>query len=283
MPTSNGVTVPFDPAHSAPLDDSTTLLGQPAALRERFERDGCLLLRRVLPPAAVLEARAAYFSAFDPSYFRRGTLPVEGMFSGRRPGGLGAHGTSGHPAHAFVRSPEWRRLIGRPELSAVAHDVLGRPASCLPRQIVRHFDRATRRASRAHVDRTYLDARADEVVTLWIPLGDCPVASGPLVYLEGSHRLDATELSGLRTRTDRPGDPRPLSHDLGWVAERTGRRWRWADFAAGDLALHGPGVVHASLDVESDAMRLSADVRFVVDGARPDPRWQVPWSGDDGN
>jgi hypothetical protein len=109
------------------------------------------------------------------------------------------------------------------------------------------------------------------------------VETGPLVYLEGSHRMAADELDALRQITDRPGDARPLSHDLGWVSRQAGRRWRYADFAAGDVAVHCPHIVHASLDVHSDAMRLSADIRFIRHGGTPDPRWLAPWAGDDGN
>jgi ectoine hydroxylase-related dioxygenase (phytanoyl-CoA dioxygenase family) len=281
--TSNGVAVPFDPEHAAPLTDSTPLRSDPVALRERLAAEGYLFLRSVLDRSRVLDARQAYFSRFDPTYLAGGTGPRDGIFSGRRPEGLVAHGTAGHPAHAFVRSDDWRRLVDDPVLADLAAAVLGGPADLLPRQIVRQFDRASRRASRAHVDHTYLDAGSGEVITMWVPLGDCPIETGPLVYLEDSHRLDDTELDALREVRDRPEDRRPLSHDLGWVAARAQRRWRWADFRAGDVAVHSPHIVHASLDVQSDAMRLSADIRFLRRGDRPDPRWLIPWAGDDGN
>lgn len=281
--TSNGVAVRFDDAHATPLTESSGLLADPVALRRRYAEDGYLYLRGVLDPELVLETREAYFSRFDPSYLAPGTTTRDGVFSGHRPLDLGAHGTVGHPAFGFVRSPEWRRLVERPELANVASLVLDGPCSCLPRQIVRQFDRSSGRASRAHVDHTYLDRGRGEVTTLWIPLGDCPLETGPIVYLEGSHRLGPDELEALRRVTDRPEDRRPLSHDLGWVSEQVGARWRWVDFRAGDVAVHSPHIVHASLDVRSDRMRLSADIRFVRDDADPDPRWLVPWAGDDGN
>ncbi|MCL2395857.1 MAG: phytanoyl-CoA dioxygenase family protein [Acidimicrobiaceae bacterium] len=280
--TSNGVAVPFDDRHAAPLTESSDLLADPVALRRRYAEDGYLYLRGVLDPALVLETRAAYFSRFDPGYLAEGTAVGDGVFSGRRPPELGAHGTVGHPAHGFVRSPEWRRLVEQPALASVASLILDGPCICLPRQIVRQFDRSSGRASRAHVDHTYLDQGRGDVTTLWIPLGDCPLETGPLVYLEGSHRLGADDLEGLRQVTDRPDDRRPLSHDLGWVSEQVGARWRWADFRAGDVAVHSPHIVHASLDVQSDRMRLSADIRFIRDDAEADPRWLVPWAGDDG-
>jgi ectoine hydroxylase-related dioxygenase (phytanoyl-CoA dioxygenase family) len=281
--TSNGVAVPFDPEHAAPLTDSTAWRADPAALRERLAADGYLFLRGVLDPTKVLDARQAYFERFDPSYLQPGTTPRDGIFSGVRPKNLGAHGTSGHPAYDFVRSPAWQELVGDPILQKLAEDILGGTSILLPRQIVRQFDRSIARASRAHVDHTYLDGGTGEVVTMWIPLGDCPIEAGPLVYLEGSHRMGADELESLREINDRPDDRRPLSHDLGWVANRTGRRWRWSDFRAGDIAVHSPHIIHASLDAHTDAMRLSADIRFLRDDGVADPRWLSPWAGDDGN
>jgi ectoine hydroxylase-related dioxygenase (phytanoyl-CoA dioxygenase family) len=281
--TSNGVPISFDAGHAAPLTESSDLLSEPVALRRRYAEDGYLFLRQVLDPDLVLDARAAYFSGFDPAYLAPGSSPRAGIFSGHRPEGLGEHGTAGHPAHAFVRGETWRHLVEDPRLRAVASLVLDGDCTLLPRQIVRQFDRSQARASRAHVDHTYLDEGSGEVLTVWIPLGDCPLETGPLVYLEGSHRLAPAELASLRQVTDRPDDSRPLSHDLGWVSERTGRRWRWADFSAGDVAVHSPHIVHASLDVRSTAMRLSADIRFLRQGGTPDPRWLVPWAGDDGN
>jgi ectoine hydroxylase-related dioxygenase (phytanoyl-CoA dioxygenase family) len=280
--TSNGVEVPFDPQHFAPLVDSTDRRGDPAVLRERYRRHGYLYLRGVIDPERLRRLRAAYFGAFDPSYLDH-RYPVEaGIFSGRRPSSLPDHGTVGHPAYSFVRSETFAGLANDPVLGELAEHVLDGPCRILPRQIIRHFDRSTPRASRAHRDHRYLDAGSDRLLTMWIPLTDTPLATGGLVYLEDSNDLDTAELDGLRAVHDRPDDPRPISHDLAWVAEQTGRRWRWADFRAGDVAIHSPRVIHASLDTTTDAMRLSADLRFLAAGERPDHRWLQAWAGDDG-
>jgi hypothetical protein len=281
--TSNGAPVPFDTSHFAPMRDSSELAGDAEALRERYTEDGYLYLKRFLDPASSLAMRSAYFSLFDAGYLRAGSTTADGVFSGRVPTGLPPHGVEGHPAHSFVRGEGFDRFASRPELADLAGTLLGGAAWRLPRSIVRHFDRSSKRASRAHTDFTYLDEGSDRLITMWIPFGDCPLAAGGLLYLEGSHRMDSAQLEALRSVTDRPGDARPLSHDLAWVAESTGRHWLWADFKAGDLAAHSPHMVHASLDTATDAMRLSADIRFIVEGDTVDPRWLKPWAGDDGN
>src|SRR5262245_16650529 len=99
-PTSNGIAVPFDDRHFAPLRDSSPALGDAGELQSRYREDGYLYLRGVLDRPTALAMRQAYFSTFPAGYLRTGTRPVDGVFSGRRPPGLPAHGVKGHPAHA---------------------------------------------------------------------------------------------------------------------------------------------------------------------------------------
>ncbi|MFI1254142.1 phytanoyl-CoA dioxygenase family protein [Streptomyces netropsis] len=280
--SSNGLPLSFDEELFTPLRDSTELRSRPSSLRARLCADGCLYLRGVLAREDVLRLREAYFASCDPVLLARGTTHREGVFSGRVPPGLPAHGVPGHPAHAFVRTETFHRFLADPALSALAKTLLGGPVQMLPRRILRHFHRGSRLASRAHVDRDYMDRGSDRVLTMWIPVGDCPPATGGLVYLEGSHTLPPVAYAPLRATGDRPGDRRPISHDLTTTARALGRRWMWADYAAGDVMVHLPHIIHASLDTTTDAMRLSVDARFVRCGDTPDPRWLRAWSGDDG-
>jgi ectoine hydroxylase-related dioxygenase (phytanoyl-CoA dioxygenase family) len=282
-PTSNGIAVPFDDRYFAPLRDISPILGDAGELRSRYREDGYLYLRGVLDRPTVMAVRQAYFSTFPAGYLRRGTQADEGVFSGHRPAGLPAHGVKGHPAHAFVRSAGFASFAADARLKELSAAVLGGPVDRLPRAIVRHFDRSSAMASRAHIDYSYLDRGSDQLLTMWIPLGDCPRATGGLVYLEGSHRVPLDRFGPLHSVTDRPADDRAISHDLAWVAGELGRRWLWADYQAGDVAIHSPYIVHASLDTITDTMRLSADLRFLRQGQRPDPRWLEAWAGDDGN
>lgn len=281
--SSNGLRLPDAPGYVQSEPDPGVSARDRHRWRERYATDGYVVIRGALDPEAVWALRREYFAAFPPSYLAEGTDPVEGLFSGHRPAGMPPHGVAGHPAHAFVRSESFARFVGDPALTAVAAELLGTGVRLLPRTIVRHFDRSAPVASRAHTDFRYLDEGSERVVTAWIPLGDIPLAAGGLVYQAGSHRVDPDRLATLRAVNDRPGDDRPLSHDLAWVAETLGRPWSWTDYRAGDVAFHSPHVIHASLDARTDVMRASADVRFLGEGEQVDPRWLVPWSGDDGN
>lgn len=295
MHSSNGVPVEFSPRFFAPMQDSTELRDDPDLLRERYRRDGYLLLRGMLDPAAVLRLRAAYFAGFPRDYFKPGTDPAQGVYSGHTPAGLPPHGVPGHPAHDFVRGGVFADFTAQPEFEQLARSLLRDPVTLVPRQVLRHFDAGAKQASRAHVDRAYPSAartgngaaaepsRGDDLVTIWIPLGDCPLETGGLIYLEGSHRLDPGSVDQPRTVTDRPKDSRPFSHDLAWTAGALGGRWLWTDFRAGDLAVHSPDLVHASLDTTTQTMRLSADIRFQRAGLPIRPEWTRHWSADDGS
>lgn len=282
--SSNGVPIPFTPELFGPLRSSADLLPprDPVALRERLHADGYLFLPGLLDRAEVLRLRGRYFSLFPPGFLAPGTTPEEGVYSGRTPKDVPEYGVAGHPAYEFVRSAPFERFVGNPVLGELAAHLLDFKAEMLPRRILRHFHRGTRRASRAHVDLDYMDEGSPRVVTLWTPVGDCPPRTGGLVYLEGSHRLAPEEYEPLRDTTDRPDDRRQICHDLELTARTLGRRWLCADFAAGDVMVHLPRVIHASLDTTTDAMRLSVDTRFVRSDDTPDPRWLKPWSADDG-
>ncbi|KIF75040.1 phytanoyl-CoA dioxygenase [Streptomyces sp. 150FB] len=280
--SSNGMALAFSPELFAPLSPATHLLADSAALRKRLFADGYLYLPGVLDRAEVLRLRGDYFSLFEPGILAEGTTPEQGVFSGSLPPDLPEYGVAGHPAYDFVRSAVFERFVGNPLLARIAETLLGGAVEMLPRRILRHFHRGSGRASRAHVDLDYMDAGSPRVVTMWIPVGDCPPRTGSLVYLEGSHTLSSEEYAPLRETGDRSSDRRAISHDLELTARDLGRRWLWADFAAGDVMIHVPRIIHASLDTRTDAMRLSADVRFVRTGDTHDPRWLTPWSADDG-
>jgi hypothetical protein len=279
--TSNGRVLPWTPHYVGTLA-SSDVTAPDATLRAALAREGYLLLPDVVPVDTLRALRRAYYSLFDPVLLAGGDAE-RGAFSGTLPHGLPSHGVPGHPAHSFVRSDTFKAFADLPLFRQLAERLLGGPVKRLARTPLRHFIRGHSKASRAHVDRSYLDCPSEANITFWIPLADCPVEAGGLVYLERSHE-DPAMADRLKPQapTDRPDDARPLTHDLRWLADATHRRWLAADVRAGDLVVHTPDIVHASLDSTSDQMRLSTDLRFVRDHAPSDPRWQDDWAADDG-
>lgn len=280
--SSNGVGLPFTADLFGPMRDSRDALGDPAELRRRLRTEGYLHLPGLLDPDRVRGLRRAYFASFPPGSFDPDADPDEGVPAPDPPVALPPHGVAGHPAHAFVRGERFRRFVDDPALRDLAAALLEGDVVRLPRAILRHFPGGTARSSRAHTDHDYMDRGSGRVLTTWIPAGDCAVRGGGLVYLEDSGSIGRAELDELRAVTDRPGDTRPISHDLGLVARRLGRRWLCTDYRAGDVAVHTPWVVHAALDTATRTARVSVDVRFARRDAAPDERWDRPWAADDG-
>ncbi len=263
--SSNGVGLPEDVRYIGRLQESAAEDLSNGRARQQLQSQGYVLLRQLLPRAQVLAVRDAYF---------RATAAVAAAPD---------YGVAGHPAHQFVRGDVFRGFLGMDIFRAIAQSLMGSDVQQIRRTPLRHFRPHQKAASRAHVDGTYIAGAAQDILTLWVPLGDCPVDAGGLIYLEGSHDGVAEQaLRGKPAPTDRPHDGRPLSHDLKWVADQTNRRWLMTDYQAGDLIVHSPLIVHASLDSNSDQARLSTDIRFIRAGSPADPRWADHWAADDG-
>jgi hypothetical protein len=98
--------------------------------------------------------------------------------------------------------------------------------------------------------------------------------------LEGSHKhfaaRDAAE-GGVKRAEH-------ISYDLPALAQQLDTRWLIADYRAGDMVVHSPYLLHASLNnVDNNRqMRLSTDIRFQPSLEPIDPRWQAHWRDDDG-
>lgn len=278
---SNLAEIPFDDRYFGPLAATPWRDLSPHQLRQIYFHQGWLLLKGYLDRAEILNIRRQYLTRFPPSLFRPGTRIEDGVFSGAVPPDLPAHGVPGHPAHEFVRCAAFAAFVNSQPLHRAAEWLLGRSAVRLKRTPLRHFMRGQKSASRAHVDFSYLDAGSSDLVTLWVPVGDCPLRAGGLIYLEDSQSIALGALSSVLA-SDRPYDRRPLTHELRRLADVTGRRWLWTNYEAGDLVIHSPFTIHASVNSEVDTMRVSIDIRYSPCDAPSDPRWAADWSAVDG-
>jgi hypothetical protein len=280
--SSNGIPLPASDRYVGYLAETMARSAAEGQAKSNFAADGYLLMRDIVDSEHALDVREAYLRKFDASFVKDGDFR-RGEFSGKAPEGLPRHGHPGHPAHDFVRSKTFLDFVDQPAFHQLAADLLGGPVTRVRRTPLRHFIKGQKAASRAHIDRTYIDSSKEDFVTLWIPLGDCPVEAGGLVYLEKSHEDESmVSIKRETVPTDRPDDSRPITHDLKWMSDVTGNRWLMTDYRAGDVIAHSPVIVHASLDSTSDLMRISTDVRFIRAGAPCDSRWQQDWSADDG-
>lgn len=151
------------------------------------------------------------------------------------------------------------------------------------RKIIRHIrpgENGIGTATQAHYDLVYLREGSDRVLSMWIPLGDCPVEMGGLTYLEGSHHW---ALADERDKGVRP-PARSMTADLPGLADEHDSRWLTADYRAGDVVVHSAYMVHASTDnVDPERrIRLSTDIRYQRATEPIDWRWQEHWNDQDG-
>ncbi len=125
----------------------------------------------------------------------------------------------------------------------------------------------------------YVREGTDRVLSIWIPLGDCPVEFAGLCHWEGSHQwVMQDERNGVLRRAEW------ITADLPMLAEQYDSRWLLADYEAGDVVVHSAHIVHAATDnVDAEnRIRLSTDIRYQRVSEPIDWRWQEHWFGGDG-
>jgi len=287
-------------------------------LRNRYNTDGYLFLKGIIPRAAVLKSREEYFKFLAPSgVLRPGTDPVQGIYDSEKdtaqfPGiGSGAAGGNGHPgehAATFVdlalkaHAKEWyaEDLCRHPALLEFMARFTGWEDNTLPfrRTLLRNNIPGTK-AIGVHYDQIFLRYGEPTSVTVWVPMGDISLTGGGLIYLENGAQLGKGFEEEFTTKAKASGltDEEVKSAfnqnmlSTGLLAEgpaefgRTHkRRWLVTDYEAGDVVLHSPYTIHAST-INHDpnhVIRLATDLRF-VDSSHPwDTRWSKLYQLNDG-
>lgn len=284
--TSNGYVLDESPHRLGEVRDSSSLARDHEGLWDRLRTDGHLLLRGFLDPSDVWDFRAHYFETLRPTgLLAAGSAAVDGR-SGDAP-----------PDPAMLRSLLFQTIVPGREYDAFCTQrrirsffswLLGTPSEGAPihlhrRKILRHTQPGATgigAATQAHYDLVYLREGTERVLSMWVPLGDCPRERGGLAYLEGSHHgvLRDEALGSL---------PRPaasITADLPGLADEHDSRWLVADYRAGDVLIHSAHIIHAATDnVDAGGlMRLSTDFRYQRTGEPIDWRWQDHWIDTDG-
>ncbi|RLL94653.1 hypothetical protein CFD26_102878 [Aspergillus turcosus] len=284
---------PSDP--TLPLDE----------LRRRYEQDGYLFLKHLLPREDVLEARRQYFSLLAPTgVLKEGTDPVQGIFNPTKspdeyPGiGAGAVGKNGRPggeqAAKFVdlaieaHYQDWyaEKFCNHPALVQFVARFTGWGEHTLNfrRTLLRNNTPGTKPIG-VHYDQIFLRYGEPTSVTAWVPMGDIKINGGGLIYLEDGDPVGQQIEEEFTTKAKQAGmtdeEARSafnsnmmatglLSESPAEFARQYGRRWLVSAYEAGDVVLHKPHTIHAST-VNNDpdnVIRLATDLRF-CDSSKP--------------
>lgn len=282
--TSNGYRLDPDPSRLGRLEPVPEAERDDiAALRLRFARGGYLFLPGFFDKATVEDFRRYYFETLQPTGLTHAdTDPGDGIAA--QQGVVDRERLRSILFRQIVPGAEYEALCRHPKLVSFYERFLGTTDLHLHRRkILRHIapgESGVGVATQAHYDLVYLREGTDRVVSSWIPLGDCPVERGPLIYLEGSHHVVRQQEAAGTLKLPAAS----ITADLPALAERHDARWLVTDFAAGDLMVHGAHIIHASLDNHdpNGVFRLSTDIRYQAADQPIDARWQDHWHDEDG-
>jgi hypothetical protein len=290
--SSNGFDLKMSPKRLGWLEPTEPDLPIPH-LREIYQSQGYLWLKHLLPRQKVMEFRRRYFSAFLGTGLLREDLdPIEGIYSG----GPEDRAANNKALMTVIRTAAYEAFCLMDEIWMFYEKFLEGAPYLHKRKITRHTRPFDKNCTGAHYDLVYLRGGTNQLCTSWIPIGDTPVESGGLIYLEGS---DAWGRRNEAEYQARAADLKPeervsaynrymdnggwITKDLPSLSERLNTRWLIANYEAGDMVVHSPYMVHAStvnLD-PTGRMRLSTDIRYQRVQDEIDARWQNHWSLDD--
>lgn len=169
-------------------------------LRKRYNEDGYLFLKQLLPREDVLKARQKYFQRLtDTGILQEDTSPMEGIFNSRKSPedfpGFGS-GTPGKGEYAeefvmraldahyedwytqdFCKHPVLHQFVAN--FTGWGENTMGMKRSLL-RNNVPHSTPIG-----VHYDQIFLRYGDPTSVTAWVPMGDIKLSGGGLMYLEG--------------------------------------------------------------------------------------------------
>ncbi len=278
---SQGYELDTSPSSFGELRDSSEIVDDIGALRERMTEDGYLFLRNVLNRDDVIAARrnlleriAAGNGLHDATDF------MDGVLRDRTPVRFEQAITQ--------RSEPLRQLLKDGPMIAFFSRFLDGE--------VRPFDFIWLRSvipgkgTAPHGDSVFMNRGTSQLFTAWTPLGEIDTRLGGLIVLEHSHRLDEIRNTYGQRDVDTYCEDDPNAGEIQatgkwpWngqisgnpveLREHLGLRWLTADFRTGDLLVFTMHTLHASLDNGSaDRIRLSSDTRYQLASEPIDERW----------
>ncbi|KAF2142692.1 uncharacterized protein K452DRAFT_270535 [Aplosporella prunicola CBS 121167] len=300
--------IPLQPSHpKEPIE----------VLRERYDRNGYLFLKGLLPRDDVLRCREEYFKYLSPTgVLKPGTLYTDGIFDASKDKslfpGVGAATNPGKKtnstAAAFVdlaikaHTEPWYAedlckhqalLDFVKELSSWGDNTLA-----LRRTLLRN-NTPGNQAIGVHYDQIFLRYGEPTAITAWVPIGDVDLEGGGLIYLEDGDKVgqsieseftEKAKETGLTEEETKNGFNQNMM-TTGWLADgplgfgrEYKKRWLVSAYEAGDVVLHKPHMIHASTlnNDPLDRIRVATDLRYVSSARPHDKRWMNFYSPSDG-
>ncbi len=222
-------------------------------LRRRIADDGYLFIRQLLDPQRLGDLRLHMLEVLRAGgWLRTGSPLNDGVAD------VAKKCAEGDPEYIAVykniqQLEAFHRLPHDPTIISVMEKIVGETVLPHPSKVARlWFPQNTLHTTPAHQDFVHFQGAYD-TYTCWTPVGDCPLALGPLAVLVGSHK--SGEVFDHHFALGAGG----LAVDTGTL---TGT-WASTDFASGDALIFPSRTVHQALpNVTPDRLRLSLDNRY---------------------
>lgn len=252
MNNNNAQTVPLEqPKTMGQLKTANHLLGDRAALKQAWERDGYWYFKDVLDKGVIGEMRARWID-----YLQRHGLIDPGVTENRY-NGSSFEGKSVSPAELarvgeFNENDMHRMLTENPKIVATMKELLGDDPFWLPIAEYRANppveDRTQNRFIYPHQDGFY--SRGLEMKICWVPIDRVDDEVGGCAWVEGAHRGPI-----LHDVSNPPSFPIPPN-----LIPIEG--WKRADFEPGDIVIFDLNLPHSGLtNLSQDRFRMSMDIR----------------------
>ena len=239
-----------------PFFDSSALLPDPHALKQRFERDGYVYLRGLVDPEILLELRRQIVSiCLECGWLKPGTDPMDAV-------SWTVPKVEGEDDYFEVydrvqRLQDFHALAHEPAVLRLMRALLGETAFPHPLSIARLVFPEIRDWSTPPHQDFVNNQGTPELYACWIPLSDCPRSMGSLAVLEGSHKLGLLPVEYALGAGHRQASLPPEVASLQWLA---------GDFELGDVIAFHSLTIHRALANDTDRIRLSVDYRYQPEG-----------------
>ena len=248
------------------LRESNDILDSVDALRQRFEEDGYLLIRKMQPANLVKIARQHLINQLSiQGQIDTGFPLLNGVAKTSQRGGF----FGGHKE--MTRDEKFLDLVESPQIMNFFDQFFGTTALTYDYKWLRVVP--PKGFTGAHYDIVYMGRGTDNVLTCWTPIGDIPIELGPLAILVGSHRFDMIKETYGQMDVDRDHVTGSFSNDPFELIDKYGGQWQTTDFQVGDVLIFGMFTMHASLDNTTNRFRLTADTRYQPANEPVDERW----------
>ena len=248
------------------LRDANDLLGDWAALRERMQEDGYLLLRGLQPVEKVQIARTKYLEALDEAGLVDHDYPLDD--------GVIKSGPDFKGDRAASRTPDFLQLVESPEILNFFEGFLGGEVLTFGYKWLRAVKKGF--STGCHMDGVYMNRGTKALYTCWTPIGNLDYKNGVLMVLPGSHREENwKKVRDTYGKMDSERDQIPgwLSTDPVQLTQQFGGRWATTTFEMGDVMIFGMNLLHCSIVNETNRYRLSSDTRYQLAADKVDERW----------